>query len=145
MREVRADVGDTEDVDEEFAEFVHLRCVGSHRVLQPVVARASRQPRMLVAHRADAGGRGGDDRVVLTENLGELSHTGDRLVGIAGVGEHLAAAGLLDGELDLDAESLEEQHGRPGRTGPHRVVEAGGEQGDPHHGCPDGAIDGRAS
>ena len=64
---------------------------------------------MLADHRR-AGGRGGDDRVVVGEDRREASDEGDRLVAVAGVEMELATAGLALGELALHAEALEHLH-----------------------------------
>jgi hypothetical protein len=45
---------------------------------------------------------------------------------------HLAAAGLLVGELDLVAEPLQEPHDRSTGRGKERVAQTGDEEADAH-------------
>ena len=129
---VGTDIGDAEHVDEKLAEFEESWCHFVDRVAEPGVAGSGGNGRMLVADRSDTRTRGGDDRVVSGEDVDELSDTANGLVGVAGVGEHLPTACLLDRELDSDTEAFEQQHGGAWGVRPHRVVEAGCEQCDSH-------------
>lgn len=104
MRKGRTDVGDTEDVDEKFGQFIDggrdLLDVG----LQLHICRARRDVSMLVAHRADAGTRRRDHGVVPGEGSSEIADRRHSGVGIAGIGEHLPATGLLDRKIHLASE-----------------------------------------
>src|SRR5581483_10440152 len=115
VRERRADVLDSERVDEELGQLED--------------ARAERRR---LAHEADARRRGRDDDVVVAEHRFEAARERGRLVLVAAVRVHLAAAGLLERELDLVAEALEELDDRAAGGGKERVVEAGEEERDPH-------------
>ena len=111
VREVRADVGHAEHVDQELGELVGPR----GRARRPGRERASASPaplgehRVLVAHRPDARPRRRDDGVVPGEGAStKCSHQRQRLVAVAGVDVHLPAAGLRHREHDLVPEALEQ-------------------------------------
>ena len=84
----------------------------------------------MLPHLRSARARRGHDRVEAVEHLDEAAGEQLRLAGVAGVGVHLAAAGLLEREHDLDPEPLEHGHGRLSDLREERVGEAGDEQRD---------------
>lgn len=104
MRKGRTDVGDTEDVDEKFGEFLDggrdLLDVG----LQLHICCADSDVTMLVAHRADAGTRRRDNGVVPGEGSSKVADRRNGGVEVAGIGEHLPATGLLDREIHFASE-----------------------------------------
>lgn len=107
VREVRADVGDAEHVDEEFRQFVHR---GRHlldRLGEGGVPVLGGDRPVVVAHHVGARPGGGDDGVVAREGLGEPAHHGQGLGAVAGVEVHLAAAGLPLRELHGVAEAFQ--------------------------------------
>ena len=61
-----------------------------------------------------------------------IADDGRRLREVAGVGVHLAAAGLALGEDDLVAEALQDGDGGLGGLGEHGVRQTRREQGDAH-------------
>src|SRR5581483_3003922 len=115
VREGCADVLHAEPVDEELRQLEH--------------ARAERRR---LAHEADARRRGRDDDVGAAEDRLEAARERGGLALVAAVSVHLAAARLLDRELDLVSEALEELDDRASGGGKERVVEAGEEERDPH-------------
>ena len=114
VRERRADVDHAELVDQELGQLEH-----------PIAHR--RDP---LAHVRDAGRRRRDDRLVAREHAREARHQPARLVLVARVDVHLAAARLLQRELDLAAEPLEQLDHGPARRREQRVVEARDEKRD---------------
>ena len=82
--------------------------------------------------RSHAGTRGRrtHDELLAGEDPGGAPRQVERLVAVAGVAVHLAAAGLLLGERHLASEALQQLHDGPPHPGEERVVEAGDEQGD---------------
>ena len=84
--------------------------------------------------RARPGGR--DDGVVAGECVGEPLHERHAGILVAAVEVHLAAACLLDREVDLVAEPPEKPDHRAADLGKERVVVAGHEQRDAHGQAP---------
>ena len=95
VREVRADVGHAEHVDEELAQLVDPRARS-----RPTAASSAGSPERRATIpcwcRAEPGARAGrrHDRVVPREGVDEGAHHGHRLVEVAGVDHRLRAAGL---------------------------------------------------
>ena len=110
VREVRADVGDAEDIGEERRQVVHpgdqpSDVAGERRV-------SFGQHRVVLAHHGGAGRRRGDDRLIAGEGSREAAGHRHRLAPVAGVEVHLPAAGLARREVDLVPEPLEDRdHG----------------------------------
>src|SRR5581483_3288889 len=94
------------------------------------------QRRVVLVHHRRAGRGRGDDRLVVAERADERTRHRQRVVAVAGVEVHLAAAGLPLGELDLVSEAL--QHGDDGLAGvrEQRVGQACDEQPDAHQSPP---------
>ncbi len=130
VREGRADVGHAEHVDEQLGQLVGARRDRGHPAAQRLVVLG--QPRVGVADHGHARAGRGDDRVVPLERVDEPAHHRQRLGAVAAVGVHLAAAGLLQRELDAVAEAFQHLHDGPAGVGEHQVVDAGDEQRDPH-------------
>ena len=119
VREVRAHVLHPEPVDQELAT--------ARRPAASVLAE-------LVAQHARAGRRRADHRLGAVEHAREAPRQRRALARVARVHVHLAAAGLLEREVDLAAEPLEQPHDRAPRLWEERVVEAGDEEGNAHAG-----------
>ena len=119
----RADVDDSEPVDEELGELPGARrdALGVCRVLRDVHAHVSR---------ARAGRR--DDGLVSRERLDEPGAERRCHLGMPGVQVQLAATRLLAGELDIHPEPLQEGNGRPTHSRLERVDKAGDEQRHAH-------------
>lgn len=132
MREGRPDIGDAEDIDQELGELVYDRGEHVDVGLQLRISCAHRDVPVLVTHRADAGGGRRYDRVEPVEGCDEVAYRRYRLLCIAGIDEHLPAAGLLDREFDVASESPQQSHNSFRRLREQHVVEAGGQQRDPH-------------
>ena len=136
MREVGADVGDLQHVDQQLGELVGLRRDGRGTLLELAVALVAGHQPVLVAHAAGAGAGRHDDRVDLVEGrlegVHERAHHRRGLRVIPGVGVHLPAAGLALVEHHLVAEPLEQGDGGPGDVRRHHVHQACGHQGDAH-------------
>src|SRR5215212_539235 len=124
VRVVRAYVRDLEPLHQELRELEDPWGEGLHPLGEPSVSRQLCRHGVEFADHPDARARGGHDGLVGREGIHEAPYQGYRLALIAGVEVHLAAAGLLERELDLMAQPLEESHGRPARLGKERVVEA---------------------
>ena len=103
--EVGADVSDAEHVDEEFGQFEHPRGERVDLAGEALVADPLGDHLVLLADGSGAGAGGGDDVVERVERVDEPAHEALSVVRVPGVGEHLAAAGLLGGELDVDPEA----------------------------------------
>ena len=73
-----------------------------------------------------------DDRLEAVEDLHESLRQRPRLVQMAGVEVHLAAAGLLARELELETRPVEDARGRPPHVGRERVRETGNEESVRH-------------
>ena len=101
MRERGADVLDLEHVDEELGQ----------------LADAIRDRRAVLAHHRDARRRRRDDVLRVAEHPLEAPGQRRALLRVARVDVHLAAAGLLLGEGDLDPEPLQQLHDRAARPG----------------------------
>ena len=84
----------------------------------------------MLPHLRRARARRGHDRFEPVEDLDEPAGEQLRLAGVAGIGVHLAAAGLLEREHDLDPEPLEHGDGRLPDLREERVGEARDEEGD---------------
>ena len=132
VREVGADVGHAEHVDEELAELVDPRRGLRDGSLQGGVTGPPGHDRVLVA--GGAGARSGrrHDRVVPGERVDERAHHRHRLVEVAGVDHRLRTAGLRLGELHVHPQPAQQRdHGLAG-VGEHRVVDAGDRESDTH-------------
>ncbi|MPN46347.1 hypothetical protein SDC9_193933 [bioreactor metagenome] len=81
-------------------------------------------------HGTDARAGGAHDVVIAGEGLHVVADVGHRSIEVAGVGEHLAAAGLVERELHPAAQPLEHLDDGLRRTREHHVVDTGGEQRD---------------
>ena len=81
-------------------------------------------------HHPDARCRGRDDRLGALEHPPEPAHEVQALARVARVHVHLAAAGLLLGEVHFAAQPLEQPHRCTPGLGEQGVVEAGYKQGD---------------
>ena len=115
MREGGADVLHAEFVDEELRQLEH-----------PLDRRQF--SRTIAVHDAD-----GETTVSSPANTrSKRSASGVAVRRVARVAVHLAAAGLVLGEVDLDPEPLQQLDDRAARAREQRVVEAGDEQRDPH-------------
>ncbi len=99
MRVIRANIVDREHVHEELGQLVERRGVVTE---------------LLANHPGTGCGRG-HDRLVPGEHARQPARKRHALVGVAAVQVHLAAAGLLLGELDLVPEPLQEPHDRLAR------------------------------
>ena len=75
---------------------------------QVVVAELGKEAGVLVADHGDARGGGNYDDIGVLIEADEVPGLGKRLGTEAGIGVHLAAAGLLGTEFDFDAEPLEQ-------------------------------------
>ena len=116
MRERCADVLDLEHIDEELRRLADA--VGDHRAV--------------LAHHRDARRRRRHDVLRIAEHPLEAPGQRRALVRVARVDVHLAAAGLLLGEHDLEpSRSSSSTTARPVR-GEERVVEARDEESCPH-------------
>lgn len=124
VREVRADVGHSEDVDEELGELVGTGGEGRGRGVADL--------RVVLPDHGGTGSRGGHHILVPLEGGGGTAYERLGLGAVAGVVLGLPAAGLRLGEVDLHPEAFEEPHGRDPGGRIHRVVDAGDEEGDTH-------------
>ena len=108
VREVRADVGHAEDVDEELAQLVDLRRDRRDALRQArvdaAVGRQAGDERVIATDHRRARARRRDDGVIAGERVDEPLDERDARVLVARVEVHLAAAGLLGRELDVVAE-----------------------------------------
>src|SRR5579859_1224334 len=82
----------------------------------------------MIADHGDAGGGGNADGLGIAKDLNEAAHQRRGLPLIAGVVVHLAAAGLVERELDGVPEPLEQTDDRLAGGGEERVVIAGDEE-----------------
>ena len=129
---IRADVLHAEHVDQELRQLVDARGHRGDLGGEPLVAGQLGDPRVVVAHHRRARPRRCDHRLRAAEDPHEAARQGDGLALVAGVEVHLAAAGLLQREVDLVAEPLQQPHDRLPSRGEHGVVEARQEQGGTH-------------
>ena len=132
VREVGADVGHAEDVDEELAQLVGPRSGLGDGRHQRGIARAVGDDRVLVPCRPGARARRRDDGVVPRERVDEGAHHRHCLVEVAGVDHRLTAARLRLREVDLDPQTAQQPHDGLPRVGEHGVVDAGDLKGDLH-------------
>ena len=105
-------------------------CESSHVRDGNAAIVAAEQAGEVLPHLRRARARRRHDRVEAVEDLDEPPGELLRLAGVAGVGVHLAAAGLLERKHDLDPEPLEHGHGRLPDLREERVGEARDEEGD---------------
>ena len=118
----RPDIVDAEHAGEELRELPRPR--GNAAIV------AAEQPGEVLPHLRRTRARRRHDRVEAVEDLDESAGELLRLAGVARVGMHLAAAGLLEREHDLDPEPLEHGHGCLPDLREERVGEARDEEGD---------------
>lgn len=81
---------------------------------------------------ADAGSRGANHNLRVSEDLHEPTDQGNRLALIARVIVHLSAAGLFQGEVDGMPEPFEQFDDGLTGSGKERIVVASDEEGNPH-------------
>ncbi|PQM46503.1 hypothetical protein C1Y40_03333 [Mycobacterium talmoniae] len=139
VREVGAGVGHLQHVDQQLGQLVQPWDDAGHLPGQAGGAGPVGQHRVVVLDHRRAGPGGGQHRVVAVEGGAESLRQRHTVVLVAGVEVHLAAAGLLRGEVDLVTQPPQQPHHRLTGLRVHDVVETGDEQGDPHGGVPFGA------
>jgi hypothetical protein len=132
VREVGADVGDPEHVDQELRQFVGARRQVGGGGRQALVAGLLGHPGVLVADGPGAGAARHHHRVVAGEAGDVPADQGKRLTGVAGVDVRLPAAGLRERHLDALAEPLQQPDGGLADLREHPVDQAGHEQGEAH-------------
>lgn len=130
VREVRAHIGDTENIYEEFGKLVRLCLHCLHLPTQRRGAVALGNDLVLMTDRTDARSRRRDNGVDrrVTERIGVIRDQRQRSGLVAGVDVHLPAASLPGGKHDVVPETGEQEGGGLDGVGKHRVPDAGGEQ-----------------
>jgi hypothetical protein len=125
-----SDVFEAEAVGEELGKLVDLgEEVGDGGLKRGIVEMRCHLG-VVVAHHADAGGRGDDDGFGVLELVDEPAKEGVGLGLVARVVVHLAAAGLAEGKFDRVAEAFEDADDGLAGAGKKRVVIAGDEERD---------------
>ncbi len=132
MRKVCADVVDAQLVDEELAQLVDARQQGLKALAQVFVAEFFKEAWILIADHGDAGGGGNDDGFRVLIEADEALGLREGLGAEAGVGVHLAAAGLLGLKVELDAQAFEQSDHSAAGLRKERVVIAGDEERGAH-------------
>src|SRR5919106_3902734 len=143
MRKVRAGVDDPLIDDEELRQLEDARDELSNGSGESRVAFRDR--RVGLAHHAHARGRRRDDSLRFREGLDEVTRETKRLVPVARVEVHLAAARLAHREADRMAEPFQDGDRRLPRIRKEGVVEAADEQVDLHVELVSGAPSWRAA
>ena len=114
---------------QEFGEVIGTGHDLVHLIGQLPVTRVRGEHGVLMPDGADARAGWTDDVVVTGERLHVVADVGDGLVVVAGVGEHLPAAGLFQRELHRASQPFQHLHHGLRSPWEHHVVDAGGEQG----------------
>ena len=132
MRKVCADVFHAKPVDEELAQFVDAGQQRCELLAQIFVAQLLKEAGILIANHGHAGRGGNDDRFRVLIDADKTLGLREGFGAEAGIGVHLAAAGLLGVKIEVHAEPLQQAHHRPARLRKERVVIAGDKERRAH-------------
>src|SRR5829696_3009529 len=124
MRVEGADIGHLELVDQKLGELEDFGRELFYLVEELPVVYELRGHRVELADHTDAGARRRHNSLVASKDLHKAPDERYGFPRVAGVEVHLAAAGLLEGEVYLVPEAFQELYGCPSGLRKERIVEA---------------------
>jgi len=125
-----ADVFQAETVDEQLRELKDAGQKAANVCEEGGIVFGLRDQLVVLAHHGDAGGGGDADSFGIAKDFDETADERNGFTMVAGVVVHLAAAGLLDGEVDGVAETFKQARDGDARLREEGVVITGDEEGD---------------